>query len=157
MEALDEIPGVGVRTIQEVIAEIGTDMSRFPTSAHISSWAKVCPGNNESRGKRKSASAGRGSPWLRTTLVEAAWSTTRTKDTYFAVLYRRIAARRGGKRALLAVAHSMLVIIYHMLRDGMPYRDLGGNYFDEYDRNNTVRRAVKRIEKLGYTVTLDAA
>ena len=89
--------------------------------------------------------------------MESAWSTTRTKNTYFAAQYRRLAARRGGKRALMAVAHTILVIIYHMLRDGTPYRELGGNYFDEYDRNSTVRRAVKRIEKLGFKVTLDAA
>lgn len=132
-------------------------MSRFPTAGHLASWAKVCPGNNESAGKRKSGQAGNSNPWIRTTLVEAAWSAARTKDTYLSAQYHRIATRRGGKRALLAVAHTMLVIIYQMLRYGRHYQELGGNYFDQRNRQATVRRAMQRLERLGYRVTLEAA
>ena len=153
---VDALPGVGRRVAEEVLGEIGLDMSRFPTSAHLASWAKVCPGNNESAGKRKSGSTGKGNKWLRSALVEAAWSAVRAKDTYFAALYRRLAARRGKKRAILAVAHAILVTIYHMLRDGTVYEDLGANYFDERNRQYAVAAAVRRVERLGYRVTLEA-
>lgn len=157
VQRLDAIPGVGPRTAEDVLAEIGTDMTRFPTAGHISSWAKMCPGNNESGGKRKSGRTGGGNPWLRAALVQAAWSAVATKDTYFRAQYHRLAPRRGSKRAILAVAHSILVTIYFMLRDGTTYKDLGNNYFDERNRHNTVRRAAQRIERLGYKVTLEAA
>jgi transposase len=157
VQRLDGIPGVGLRTAEDVLAEIGVDMTRFPTAAHLSSWAKMCPGNNESGGKRKSGRAGRGNPWLRAALVQAAWAAVATKDTYFRAQYHRLAPRRGSKRAIFAVAHSMLVTIYFMLRDGTSYQDLGGNYFDERSRHITVRRAAQRIERLGYKVTLEAA
>jgi transposase len=157
IQVADAIPGVGVSTAQEVLAELGTDMSRFPTAAHLAAWAKVCPGNHESAGKRKSGRTGHGNPWLCSALVEAAWGAARTKGSYLAAQYRRLAARRGDKRAIMAVAHSILVIIYHLLRDGTSYQDLGANYFDERDRLATVRRAVRRIERLGYKVTLEAA
>jgi len=151
---LDEIPGVGQRAGQEILAEIGTDMSRFPTSRHLASWAKVCPGNNESAGKRRSGYAGKGNRWLRTVLVECAWCATRKKDSYFKAQYHRLAARRGKKRALLAVGHSLLTVIYHLLRDGVVYQDLGGNHFDERDRSQVARQAVRRLERLGYHVSL---
>lgn len=154
---VDAIPGVGRRVAEQVLAEIGTDMSRFPTAAHLASWARVCPGNNESAGKRKSGATGHGNPWLRSTLVEAAHAASHTKDTYLAAQYHRLAARRGGKRAAMAVAHTILVIIYYMLSRGTAYNDLGGNYFDERDRQATLRRAIRRIQNLGYTVTLEAA
>ena len=157
IQRLDAIPGVGPRTAEDVLSEIGLDMTRFPTSDHISSWAKMCPGNNESAGKRKGTGTGRGNPWLRSALVQAAWSAVATKDTYFRAQYHRLAPRRGSKRAILAVAHSILVTIYHMLRDGTTYKDLGSNYFDERSRQTTVRRAAQRIERLGYKVTLEAA
>lgn len=157
MERLDEIPGVGLRTIEDVLAEIGTDMTRFPTAKHLSSWAKICPGNNESGGKRKSGRSGRGNPWLKAALVQAAWAAVAKKGTYFGAQYHRLAPRRGSKRAILAVAHSMLVTIYFMLRDGASYRELGDNYFDERRRQATIRRAAQRIERLGYKVTLEAA
>lgn len=157
IERLDEIPGVGLRTIEDILAEIGVDMTRFPTSSHISSWAKICPGNNESGGKRKSGRSGRGNPWLKAALVQAAWAAVAKKDTYFRAQYYRLASRRGSKRAILAVAHSILVTIYYMLRDGTSYRELGGNYFDERRRQATIRRAAQRIERLGYKVTLEAA
>jgi transposase len=156
IQAADAVPGIGLRAAEEILAELGTDMSRFPTEGHLASWAKVCPGNNESAGKRKSGHTGHGNPWLRSALIEAAWSAARTKRSYLSAQYHRLAARRGAKRAILAVAHSILVIIYHLLRDGTTYRDLGGNYFDERNRQATVRRAARRIEALGYKVTLQA-
>ncbi len=157
LQRLDEIPGVGRRAGQQLLAEIGTDMGRFPTAAHLASWAKVCPGNNESAGKRKSGRTGKGNSWLRGTLVEIAWGAARSKDTYLSALFRRLAARRGVKRALIAVAHAILRIVYYLLRYGRRYQDLGGNYFDERQRERTVARAVQRIERLGYRVTLQPA
>ncbi|MDO8690819.1 MAG: IS110 family transposase [Dehalococcoidia bacterium] len=157
LDRVDGIPGVGRWVAEQVLAEIGIDMSRFPTAAHLASWARVCPGNNESAGTRKSGSTGHGNPWLRSALVEAAQSAAHTKGTYLASQYHRLAGRRGGKRAIMAVAHTILVTIYYMLTRGTTYTDLGGNYFDERDRQATIRRAVRRIEALGYTVTLEAA
>ena len=154
LERVDAIPGIGRRVAEDILSEIGTDMSRFPTAAHLTSWARVCPGNNESAGKRKSGSTGHGNSWLRPILVQAAQSASRTKGTYLAAQYHRIAARRGRNRAIMAVAHAILVTIYYMLTRGTVYSDLGGNYFDERDRQATIRRAVRRIEGLGYTVTL---
>ena len=157
IQRLDGVPGVGPRTAQEVLAEIGMDMSRFPSAAHLSSWARVCPGNHESAGKRKSGATGRGNHWLRSALVEAARSASRSKGTYLAAQYRRLASRRGDKRAIIAVAHTILVTIYHLLRDGTTFHDLGGNYFDQRDRQATLRRTVRRIERLGYRVALQPA
>jgi len=157
VQRLDAIPGIGRRTGEESLAELGMDMGRFPTAGHLASWAKVCPGNNQSADKRKSGRAGHGNPWLRAALVEAAWAAVRTKGSYLAAQYHRLAARRGAKRAILAVAHTILVTIYHLLRHGTTYQDLGGKYFDERDRLTAVRRAVRRIERLGYKVTLEAA
>ena len=157
LERVDSIPGMGRRTAEDVLAEIGDNVSRFPTAAHLASWAKVCPGNNESAGKRKTGKTGHGNPWLRDTLVEAAWGATRTKGTYLAAQYHRLAARRGAKRAIMAVAHSILIIVYSLLRNGEEYRELGGNYFDERNRAATVRKAVHRIESLGYQVELQPA
>lgn len=154
---LDTIPGVGRRTAEQVLAEIGVEMSRFPTAAHLASWARLCPGNDESAGKRKSGHTGGGNPWLRSTLVEAAWGAAHTRQTYLSAHYHRLAARRGGKRAAVAVAHTILVIIYHLLRKGTDYHDLGPNYFDERDRHATIQRCVRRIERLGYKVNLAAA
>jgi transposase len=154
---LDTIPGVGRRCAEEILAEIGPDMDRFPSAAHIASWAKVCPGNNESAGKRMSGRTGSGDPWLRQALVEAAWGASHARKTYLAAQYHRLAARRGGKRAALALAHSILVIAYYVLKRGVEYEDLGPNYFDERNRTAVVRRSVRRIEQLGYKVTIDAA
>jgi transposase len=154
---LDTIPGVGVRAAQEIIAAIGTDMSRFPDAQHLASWAKLCPGTTESAGKRRSTSIGQGNTALRTTLVEAAWAASHTKHTYLAAQYHRLAARKGAKRALIAVAHSILVIVYHILKDGTEYQDLGANYFDERSKEATIRRTVQRLERLGVKVSVDAA
>ncbi len=154
---VDSIPGVALRTAEAILAEIGPDMSRFPSAAHLASWARVCPGTDESAGKRRSGATGPGNAWLRTALVEAAHAAAHTKGTYLAAQYRRIAARRGAGRAAVAVGHSILVIVYHLLRDGVVYQELGPTWFDQRDRTATVRRTVKRLEALGYHVTLDEA
>lgn len=153
----DSIPGIAQRTAEAILAETGTDMSRFPSSAHLASWARVCPGNDESAGKKRSGATGPGNTWLRSALIEAAHAASRTKGTYLAAQYRRIAARRGARRAAVAVAHSILVILYHLLRDGLIYRDLGATWFDRRDPAAIVRRTVKRLEAMGYRVTVEAA
>jgi transposase len=155
--AIDEIPGLGRRGAEEILAETGIDMGRFPTSRHISSWAKVSPGNNESAGKRKSGRTGKGNPWLRSTIVEAAVCAARTKRSYLSAQYHRLAARRGKKRAAMAVAHSILVIVYHILSTGVAYRDLGNDYFDRRSKDALASRMKRRLESLGYTVTLKEA
>jgi len=157
VERLDTIPGVGKRTAETLVAEMGTDMSRFPSAGHLASWAGVCPGNDESAGKRRSGRTRKGNPWLRTALVEAAQATARTKNTYLAAQYRRLTARRGRKKAVVAVAHTILVTAYHLLRRGDTYRDLGGGHFDERDRRGVERRLVARLERLGYSVALSPA
>lgn len=154
IKRLDEIPGMGRRSAEEVVAEIGTDASRFPDAAHLASWAKICPGNNESAGRRKNGKIGHGNLWLRSTLVEAALAASHTRDTYLSAHYHRLASRRGHKRAIIALAHTILVIVYSLLRHGANYQDLGPNYFDERNRASTLRRSVSRIERLGYQVVL---
>ncbi len=157
IERLDTIPGVGKRGAEELVAAIGTDMSRFPSSRHLASWAKICPGTYESAGKRSSAGIGKGNPHLRTTLVEAAWASAQSRNTYLAAHYHRLKARKGAKRALTATAHTILVIVYHILKDGRVYQDLGPNYFDERAKEVTVQRTVRRLERLGFKVTVEAA
>jgi transposase len=154
LERVQTLPGVGRRTAEILVAEIGTDLTRFPSARHLASWAGLCPGNDESAGKRRSGRTRQGSPWLRTALVEAAQAAARTKDTYLAAQYRRLAARRGAKRAALAVAHSILVLVYVLLTRQEGYHDLGGQYFDERDRQAVERRLVRRLEALGYNVSL---
>jgi transposase len=152
---LDAIPGVNRHTIENVIAEIGTDMDQFPTAAHLSSWAGVSPGNEESAGKRKRSRTTHGNVWLRRTLCEASWAASRKKGSYFQAQYRRLAGRRGKKRAAMAVGHAILEVIYHLLKNpGMEYHDLGGNYFDTLDPKRLCRHLVKRLESLGYEVEL---
>jgi len=129
-------------------------MSRFPSAAHFASWAKLCPGNDESAGKRRSGHTGMGSRWLRSTMVEAAWSASRVRHSYFAAQYHRLVPRRGKRRAAVAVAHSMLITIYHLIKDGTVYQDLGPNHFDQLDRQRVTQRAVHRLQALGYDVTL---
>ena len=152
---LDTIPGVA-RTIAEVsLAELGTDMARFPTDRHCASWSGLCPGQDESAGKRRSGRTRKGSPALRGALIQAAHAAGRSKDTYLSAQYHRLSARRGKKRAAVAVAHTILTIIYHILRTGRSYEELGGNFFDERDRDHIARRQVARLERLGYHVTLE--
>ncbi len=152
---MDAIPGIGRYVAEALIAEIGTDMSRFPTARHLASWAGMCPGNRESAGKRQSGKTRKGSPWLRTLLVQAAHAAGRTKGTYLSAQYRRLTTRRGRNKAAIAVGHTLLVIIYHMIERGTDYEDLGPQHFDERDRQVIERRLVRRLEGLGYTVVLE--
>jgi len=151
---LDTIPGVARETAENIVAEIGTDMSRFPTANHLASWAGVAPGNNESAGKKRSGRTRKGNKPLGVILNQAAHAAARTKNTYLSAQYHRLAGRRGKKRALVAVAHSILVIAYHMIKDKEPYRDLGGDYFDKRRPETTARRLVSRLEHLGYQVSV---
>ncbi len=157
LERLDEIPGIGRRAAEQILVETGTDMSRFPTAGHFASWARVCPGNNESAGKRQHASIGGGNRWLRSALLEAAWTVSHSrKQTFFTARYRRIAARRGKKRAAIATAHSLLIAVYHVLRDGVVFQDLGPSYFERRNQDAIVRRSLHRLEALGYKVRIEA-
>ncbi len=151
---LEGIPGLGRRSVEGLLAETGIDMSRFPTHHHLASWAKVSPGNNESAGKRRSGWTGRGNVWLRPVLIEAAWTVSRNPNSYFGALFRRLAARRGKKRAIVAVAHALLVVIYHMLKEGTTYQDLGADHFDRMDHEALLRRSVRRLERMGYEVAV---
>lgn len=155
IELLDTVPGINRTQAETLLAEVGVDMSRFPTASHLASWAGLCPGNDESAGKHRSGKIRKGSPWLRTALVEAAHGAARTRNTYLGAQYRRLATRRGKKKALVAIAHSLLVIVYHVLTNKEPYLDLGSNYFDERDRLRVEKRLSSRLERLGYKVTLE--
>jgi transposase len=154
LRRLDEIPGVGRDVAQVIVAELGIDMSRFPTPAHAASWAGLAPGKNESAGKNRSGKTPAGNKHLKAALVQSAHAVSRTKGNYLAAQFRRLAARRGKKRAAIAVAHSILVIAYHMLRDGTEYQDLGGDYFDKRNKAQLQRRLVKRLEALGLQVAV---
>jgi transposase len=151
---LRTIPGVGPRTAEVIVAEVGADVRRFPTAAHLAAWAGMCPGNNASGGKRRPARARKGSPWLRAALAEAAWAAARCRQGYLPAQFRRLAARRGRKRAIVAVGHTIVVIVHHLLARGTTFEDLGGLYFDERDREAVRRRAVARLEALGFDVDL---
>ncbi|MGB9376488.1 MAG: IS110 family transposase [Mycobacteriales bacterium] len=152
------IPGVSHRTAQVILAEIGTDMSRFPTAEHLASWAGMCPGNNESAGKHRSGRTRYGSKWLRIALVEAAQAAGRSKGTYLAAHYARIRGRRGPGRAAVAVGHSILVITWHLLSTGETYTDLGGDYFEKRRTSSAhQRRLVAQLEAMGHRVTLEPA
>jgi transposase len=151
------IPGVGEQVAQVILAEVGPDMSRFPTDGHLAAWAGVAPGNNQSGGKRLRGTARKGGPALRRALVQAAHAASKTKHTYLAAQYHRLAARRGRKRAILAVAHSILVIAYHLLKQGRTYQELGADYFDRRSREGTARHLTRRLQRLGFSVTLTEA
>lgn len=153
VELLQTIPSIKANAAATIIAEIGTDMSLFPSAKHLASWAGVCPGNKQSAGKRLKNSITKGNPYLRAVLAEVVWSITRT-DTYLAAQYHRIARRKGKRRAVMAVAHSLLVIIYHVLKKKKPYEELGSDYFDRLDTEQTQRYYVRRLEQLGYKVEL---
>jgi transposase len=150
---LDTIPGVGVGVAEVIVSEVGTDMSHFPTPAHLAAWAGVAPGNNESAGKRLSSRVRQGNRALRSALLQAAHAAAHQKDTYLSAQFRRIAFRRGPKKAALAVAHSILVIAYRLMERGEDYQDLGGDYFDKRRPDETVKRLTQRLEQLGYQVT----
>ena len=154
---MDTIPGVGRRGAEQILAEIGIDMSRFPSEAHIAGWARLSPGNNESAGKRYSGRTGHGNRWLRSCLVQAAHAAVRAKDSYLRSFYYRLAGRRGAKRAIVAVAHRILIAIYHMLSQCEPFKDLGATYLDQRNQAALINRMTRRIEKLGYRVTVTPA
>jgi transposase len=156
VELLQTIPGVSQRVAETVLAEIGTQMEQFPTAAPLASWAGLCPGNDESAGKRRSGRTTKGNRWLRGMLVQAAWAASHTKDSYLAAQYRRLARRKGRKRALIAVGHTLLVIIYHVLKKGLPSQELGGDYLDRLEPERLTRQLVRRLEQLGHQVTLNA-
>jgi transposase len=157
VELLSTVPGVGQTTAENLVAEIGDDMQRFPTSRHLASWSGLCPGNNESAGKHKSGKAPKANRWLRRALSEAAWAASHTKDTYLAAQYRRLAPRRGKKRAIVALAHTILTISYHVLKDSVTYQELGGDYFERLDPASRARYHTKKLRELGYEVSLTAA
>jgi transposase len=153
-ERLDRIPGVNRTTIENVIAEIGVDMTIFPDEHHLASWCGLCPGNEESGGRRLRSRTRKGNRWLRRALAEAGWAASGAKNSYLKAQFRRLAAKRGKKRALLAVGHSLLVGIYHVLKHNVEYRELGPDYFDRLEPDRLRRYLVKRLQNLGYDVTL---
>lgn len=155
VELLDTIPGVNQRIAEIILAEVGLDMSRFASANHLASWAGMCPGNRESGGKRLSGRTRKGSQWLRQALVEAAQGAMRSRDTYLNAQGRRLADRRGLKKAVIAVGHTILVTAYYLLTRRKSYLDLGANYFDQQERQKVERQAIKRLERLGYKVTLE--
>jgi transposase len=154
VERLTTIPGINRDAAAKVVAELGVDMSVFPTEGHAASWVGLCPGNNESAGRQRSGRTTHGNRWLRQVLVQCAWAASHTKNCYLAAQYRRLAARRGKKKALVAVAHTLLEIIYHLLKRGTTYQELGGDYFDQQNKEGLTRHLVKRLESLGNRVTL---
>lgn len=151
---LQTIPGVGATAAATIVAEIGTDMSRFPSAKHLASWAGVCPGNRQSAGKQHSGKPTGGDPWLKGVLGEVAWVIARSRGTYLHAQFHRIARRRGKYKAIVVVMHSVLVIAYHLLRDQCEYADLGADYFEKRDVQRIERHHVKRLQQLGYEVTL---
>jgi len=151
---LDAVPGIGRRAAEVILAELGPDVRHFPSAAHCASWAGLCPGNRESAGKRYSGRTRKGNPHLRATLVECALAAARKRDSYPAAQYRRLARRLGRKKAAVAVAHTLLVTVYHLLASGAEYRDLGPDHFDRLDRAALERRHVRGLERLGYDVAL---
>jgi len=156
VELLVSIPGVAAETAACILGEIGVDMRCFPTAAHLASWAGVCPGNRESAGKRLSGQTTKGNKRLKAALAEVVWVLSHMKDNYLSAQYHRLARRLGKPKAVMAVAHSLLVIIYHLLRDKQPYRDLGATFFEAREKERVVKGALRRLENLGYTVTLQS-
>jgi len=157
VERLQTIPGVGQRTTEVILAEIGPDMDPFPTAGHLASWAGLCPGNHESAGKRKTGRTRKGNQWLRAALVEAAWAASHTHRTYLASLFARVARRRGVKKAAVAVAHSILVSAWHILTRDVAYADLGPDHFDHIKMERLTRYHIRRLEQLGLKVTIEKA
>lgn len=154
---LTTMPGISDIVANVIVAEIGVDMSRFPSAGHLVSWAGLCPRSDESAGKRRSTRTRKSGTWLKTTLVTAAWSAVRVKDTYLRAQFLRIKSRRGAKKAILAVAASMLTACYYMLRDGVDYHDLGAQHFDRHDKRKSIGRLVRRLRDLGCDVEIKQA
>lgn len=157
IEIADSVPGIGRESAERVVAEIGTDMSRFPSAGQLTAWAGLAPGNNETGGKQRPAGTRQGNVWLKTALVQAAWAAVRQKDTYLWALYKRIAARRGKKRAIVAVARTILVILYHAIGRRERYKELGGDYFERRAPEARTRYYRRQLEKLGHKVVLEPA
>jgi len=153
---IEKMPGLGKRSSEIILAEIGQDMSRFATAGHICSWAGVCPGNNESAGKRRSGKTRKGNKILKSTLVECAQSAVRRKDSFFYAQYQRIAMRRGKKRAILAVAHSILIAIYYMIKEDKEYEELGADFYNKFNKEKKANAYIKKIKELGYDVQIIA-
>jgi transposase len=154
-QCLETIPGVSQRVAETVVAEIGADMKPFPSAGHLASWAGMCSGNNESAGKRRSGRITKGNRWLKRILVQAAWAAGHAKGTYLSAQYRRLSRRRGRKRALVAVGHTLLVIVYYVLKRGTTYAELGADFLDRLEPERLTRQLVKRLESLGHKVTLE--
>jgi transposase len=152
---LQTIPGVGPRAAEAIVSEVGVDMSRFPSDAHLASWAGMCPGNHESAGKRLSGKTNKGSTYLRNALIQSAWAASHTKETYLAAQFRRLVRTKGQKRALVALGHSILVIAYHMMKRRADYEELGGDYFDRQSTEHLQRRLIRRLERLGLKVVVE--
>jgi transposase len=148
------IPGIKEQAAENILAEIGVNMEQFGSEGRLASWTGMCPGNNESAGKRKSGKTTKGNRWLRATLVQVAWAASHTKATYLSTQFRRLAARRGRKRALVALGHTILGIIFYMLKNRTTYRELGPDYLDKLDTLRLTRSLVRRLERLGHQVTL---
>jgi transposase len=148
------IPGIEAVAAANLIAEIGVNMDQFPSAQHLASWAGMCPGNHERAGKRLSGTSRKGNAWLRRSFCQAAWAASHTKATYLAARFRRLAARKGKKRALVAVGHSILVRVYHMLKTKRPYGELGADYLDRIKADQLKRYFLKRLEQLGVQVTV---
>lgn len=157
IEKIDELPGIGKRSAEVILAEIGIDMSRFPTAAHISSWSGLCPGNNESAGKRKSGKTNKGNKHLKSILIQCAKSAKTNKDSFFYAQYQRLVVRRGANRATVAVAHSMLIAIYHVLKDKVPFEDLGSDYYAKFNTEKKAYYHIKKLQELGVSVPVSLA
>jgi hypothetical protein len=151
----DAVPGIGPRVAETIVAELGTDMSRFPSTAHAASWAGLAPGQNESAGKRRAVRIGKGNGFLKSALIQASWAAIKVKDSFLAAFYRRVATRRGNKKAIVAVAHKILVIVYTLLKTGEPYQEPGVPVPDEWQKARLIERMLRRIAQLGYKVNLE--
>lgn len=154
IDLLCTIPGVSILGAMTILSEIGRDMSRFPTAGHLLAWAGLCPGHNESAGKRKSSRLRKGAPWLKTLLVQCAWAATRKKDSYYRAQFNRLRARRGPKKAICAVAASILTAVYHILKNGVEHRDLGSGHFDSRSPVDKAKRLVAQLKNMGFSVEI---
>ena len=157
IQEIDELPGIGKRSAEVIVAEIGVDMSRFPSDAHLCSWAGVCPGNNESAGKRKSGKTTKGNKYLKSTLIQCAQAAIKNKESFFHAQYQRLVVRRGANRATVAVAHSMLIAIYHMLKNNVPFKDLGSDYYTKFNTEAKVRYYMRKLQELGTSIPVSLA